>query len=303
MATLKGQNFRILIKDATSANFKCIGMATNCTVNLNTSTEDASTKDDVGMASKPTVTMKSWTVQVDSLNVADVGAMLTAIKSLTEFKLAWDETESVDNQTASGTTYQRVGDAYLSDASFTFDDRTNSAKSLTFTGVSPLEYDSYITTATIAAGSYTKGQFVRLFLSADNTATPSKVIAAARQLTLHVSLTLESMTTKDTDGDWDVQEPTGLSYDISTTALVSSGENITSAVEGQALEDLETIYEASLPVKWLIANTSGDNNRTKGTVIVSGSAIIQSLSVSAANRQTATYTAQLNGYGAYTVGA
>ena len=50
MATLKGQNFRILTYDTTESKFKCIGMATNCTVTLNGNTEDASTKDDVSNA-------------------------------------------------------------------------------------------------------------------------------------------------------------------------------------------------------------------------------------------------------------
>ena len=57
MATLKGQNFRIL--QQVGDEFKCIGMATNCTVTLNGNTEDASTKDDVSNAAKPTVISKS----------------------------------------------------------------------------------------------------------------------------------------------------------------------------------------------------------------------------------------------------
>ena len=77
--TLKGQNFRIY------SGTSVIGMATGCTVTLNSNTDDANTKDDVGMASKPTVISKSWSVSVESLSVADVGAMLTAIKSLTPF--------------------------------------------------------------------------------------------------------------------------------------------------------------------------------------------------------------------------
>ena len=119
----------------------------------------------------------------------------------------------------------------------------------------------------------------------------------------HVSMQLEDATTKDTTGDWQVQEPTGLSYDISTSALVRSGDTITSSVAGKNLSDISSIYEASAPVKWLIANVSGDNNRTKGAVIASGSAIITQLTINAANKQNATYDTQLSGYGIYTVGA
>ena len=296
--TLKGQNFRIY------NGASVIGMATGCTVTLNSNTDDANTKDDVGMASKPTVISKSWSVSVESLSVADVGAMLTAIKSLTPFTLMWDESSTTDNQTAEGATFARTGTAYLNDCTFNFNDRENSTKSLQFTGIGPLaEVATTPTITPVAAGSYTKGQFVRLFLSSDNTTTPAAVIAAAKQLSLHVSLTLEDATTKDTTGDWQVQEPTALTYDISTTALMRSGDTITSGVAGKTIADLEDIYEASNPVKWQIANVSGANQRTKGAVIASGSVIIATLTLNGPNRQNADYTANLNGYGAYTVGS
>jgi hypothetical protein len=296
--TLKGQNFRIY------SGASVIGMATGCTVTLNSNTDDANTKDDVGMASKPTVISKLWSVSVESLSVADVGAMLTAIKSLTPFTLMWDESSTTDNQTAEGATFARTGQAYLNDCTLNFNDRENSTKSLQFTGIGPLaEVATTPTITPVAAGSYTKGQFVRLFLSSDNTTTPAAVIAAAKQLSLHVSLTLEDATTKDTTGDWQVQEPTGLTYDISTTALMRSGDTITSQVGGKTIADLEDIYEASNPVKWQIANVSGANQRTKGAVIASGSVIIATLTLNGPNRQNADYTANLNGYGAYTVGS
>ena len=155
--------------------------------------------------------------------------------------------------------------------------------------------------ALIAAGSYTKGQFVRLFLS--DSSNPAMVVAGAKTLQLHVSMSLEDATTKDTPGTWQVQEPTGLSYDISTNALVASNETITSAVGGQTLATIMDFYESSTLLYWQIANVSGDNQRTKGSVIVSGQARIGSIAVNAANRQVATYDTQLSGYGDYTVGA
>ena len=304
MATLKGQNFRILVYDSTASKFKCIGMATNCVVTHSTNTESGNTKDDVGLAAKPTVVSQGWSVQVDSLNVSDVGAMLTAIKSMTPFTLLWDEVSTTDNQTPEVTEYARTGQAYLSDCTFTFDDRANASKSLQFTGSGPLAaLADEPAFASISAGTYTKGQFVRLFLSSDNTTTPAAVIAAARQLSLHVSLSLENATTKDTPGTWEVQEPTELSYDISTSALVRGNDTITSAVDAFGLSEIEDLKEDGEPVKWQIANTSGDNQRTKGAVIASGSRIIQTLTLNGPNRADATYSAQLLGYGAYTVGS
>ena len=301
---LKGQNFRILTFDSTASKFKCVGMATNCTVTLTNNTEDASTKDDVGMAAKPTMTSQGWSVSVESLDVSDAAAMLTAIKSLTPFTLMWDETSTNNNQVGEQATFARKGQAYLNDATFNFNDRENATKSLQFTGSGALEtISSTPSYEPVSASAYTKGQFVRLFLSSDNTTAPAKVIAAAKTLSLHVSLTLEDATTKDTDGNWQVQEPTGLSYDISTSALVRGNDTITSSVAAQDLASIEEIYEAGTPVKWKICNVSGANQRTAGAVIASGSVLLTQLTLNGPNRQNATYDAQLTGYGAYTVGA
>ena len=302
--TLKGQNFRIYTYDATAAKFKVIGMATNCTITLTNNTDDNGTKDDVGMAAKPTTTSKSWSVSVDSLSVADTAAMLTAIKSLTPFTLMWDETSTSDNQTRAKAAFARKGSAYLNDVTFNFNDRENSSKSLQFTGSGALQTVSASEASeVISLGSYTKGQFVRLFLSSDNTNAPSKVIAGAKSLSLHVSMSLEDATTKDTDGEWTIQEPTALSYDISTSALVRSGDNITSQVQAQTLADIEAIYEAGTPVKWKIANVSGANQRTASSTLVSGSVVLTQLTNTGPSKQNADYTANMNGYGDYTVAA
>ena len=301
---LKGQNFRILTFDSTASKFKCVGMATNCTVTMTNNTEDASHKDIVGMAAVPTMTSQGWSVSVESLDVSDAGAMLTAIKSLTPFTLMWDETATSDNQTGEQATFARKGSAYLNDATFNFNDRENATKSLQFTGSGALEtISSTPSYEAVSASAYTKGQFVRLFLSSDNTTAPAKVIAAAKSLSLHVSMTLEDATTKDTTGNWQIQEPTGLSYDISTSALVRGSDTITSAVAAQDLASIEEIYEAGTPVKWKICNVSGANQRTAGAVIASGSVLLTQLTMNGPNRQNATYDAQLTGYGAYTVGA
>ena len=304
MGTLKGQNFRICIFDFAAEKYKVIGMATGCTVTLTNNTDDASHKDIVGAAAMPTVTSKSWQVSCDSLNVADAAAMLTAIKSMQPMTLMWDETSTTDNQTRAKATFARKGSAYLNDVTFNFNDRENSTKSLQFQGSGPLQTVSASeATQIIPLGSYTKGQYVRLFLSSDNTAAPAAVIAAAKSLSLHVSLTLEDATTKDTSGDWQIQEPTALSYDISTGALMRSGETITSQVGAKSLADLESIHEAGTPVKWKISNVGGDNNRTASSTIVSGSVILTQLTLNGPNRQNADYTANFNGYGDYTVAA
>ncbi len=303
MATLKGQNLRIILNS--DEDYECVGMATNCTINLTANTDDASTKDDTGMASKPTVTSRTGQVSVESLSVADVAAILTAIKNQTKFMLLWDETNADinKNQDPEGAAFARQATAILNDATFVFNDRENATKSLQFVLVSAPVTVPAISTQATGAQSYTKGQFVRLFLGSDNTAVPAKVIAAAKTLQVHVSVQLEDATTKDTDGTFQVQEVTGISYDITTNALVRSGDVITSSVQGQDLASIESIHEAELPVKFQIANVSGANQRTKGSVLMSGSVIVSSLSINAANRQKAAYDATLTGNGDYVVGS
>ena len=306
MATLKGQNFRICTYDTTAEKFKVIGMATNCTVTLTNNTDDASHKDVVGAAAMPTTISKAWQVSCDSLNVADTAAMLTAIKSMQPMTLLWDETATSNNQTLQKATFARKGSAFLSDCTFNFNDRENSTKALQFSGSGALEsLVSGDVVDVISIGSYTKGQFVRLLIGDNNTTTPTKFIAGAKQLSLHVSLTMEDATTKDTEGEWTIQEPTALNYDISTTALVRSGESIKSSVSalGQDVAAIETIYTNGTPVKWIIGNVSGDNQRQNMSAIVSGSVLLTQLTLNGPNRQNADYTAQFNGYGEYTVAA
>ena len=308
MATLKGQNLRILARALDGSSWACIGMATNCTITLTNNTEDASTKDDVGLSTKPEVVSKAWSVQVDSMNVLNATEMLLAIRSMQKVDIMWDEVGTSDNQTpvssSGATAYARRGQAYLSDLIISFNDRENAAKNLQFVGASPLEViPSSETYEVLGSGSYTKGQFVRLFLGSDNRTAPAKVIAYAKQLQIHVSLQLEDATTKDTDGNWQIQEPTGLSYDITSNALVRGGDTITSTVDAQCLSDIESIFEAGTPVIFKIANTSGPNNRKLGAVIMSGSVIVSQLEIQAQNRTNAQYSTTLNGYGEYTVGA
>ena len=128
MAALKGQNLRVFVDNAV------VGEATACVITLTNNTEDASTKNDTGMAANPVVSSKSWQVQVDSLNVSDVGTFLTAIKNATVFTLKWDETSISDNTTPQSAAFSRHGSAYLSDATFVFNDREYATKQLTFIG-------------------------------------------------------------------------------------------------------------------------------------------------------------------------
>ena len=302
---LKGQNLRIaIIPNGVHSSPLVVAKSTGCTITLNNNTEEASHKDVVGMASMPVVTSKGFNISVDSLDVSDAATLLSQIQSCTPFIVEWDETSTVNNQTREKATFARKGLAYINDLTLNFNDREISAKQVQLIGTGALTTipTSETWPSVAVSQSFTRGQFVRLFLGNDNSAVPTKVIGAARQLSLHVALAMENSTSKDTEGDWENQQPTGISFDISSTALTRSDETITSEVQAQGLADLEGIYESGTPVRFLIANVSGANQRTMGTVIVSGSVILQTLTINAPNRQDSDYSSQMVGYGSYTVG-
>ena len=296
----QGQNFRLLQQDPVTGKYRCFGMSTNASINQSSNTDDATTKDVLGMASTPTVTSKSAQISVETLTITNAVELLKAIASGVPFTLIWDEVSTVNNQTPVGAAFARTVKAFLNDVTLNLNDRENTATSLQFASASPIaKITSTPTYEMVTPGTFIKGQFVRLFLSKNNTDTPANVVLAPKSLSLHVSLSLEDATTKDTEGDWQVQEPTGLSYDISINALIKSGETTTSSVPAVSLTDLQDIYEASEPVKWEIAHTSGANNRTKGDVICAGSAVLTALNISAQNRTVCKYDATFNGYGPY----
>ena len=158
-------------------------------------------------------------------------------------------------------TFARKGSAYRTTCTFNFNDRENSTKSLQFQGSGPLQ------TVSRKRGHWRSSHweatprvsYVRLFLGSDNTAAPSTVIAAAKSLSLHVSLT------------WKTQRPrtplaTGRfrsrrhSLTTSRLAHVRSGETITSQVGAKSLarNHLRGWYTGEVED----CNVGGDNNRT-----------------------------------------
>lgn len=132
MATLKGQNIRIMDGSTTYAE------AVNCVVTITNNVENTSTKDNVGMSEKPDRVSIGWTIQVDTLNVVDVGSLISAMKSGTKLDVVFDEVSTANNQTPLNATFGRSGQAFITDMSISFNNREWSAKNLQFTGTGPL---------------------------------------------------------------------------------------------------------------------------------------------------------------------
>lgn len=124
-----------------------------------------------------------------------------------------------------------------------------------------------------------------------------KCIAMATSCTFHISAQLEDSSTKDSTGDWQEQEVTGLSWDASTDSLVTLEDNGTN---GELPADLMSLIINKTLVTLTFDQTTGTNNRTaqNATIKRSGSAYLTDLNLTAANRQNSTITCQFTGTGA-----
>lgn len=142
-----------------------------------------------------------------------------------------------------------------------------------------------------------KGQHLRLLLSKTVSQTSQKkVIALATDFTFHCAASTENSTTKDStdiNGLWDEFEVVSKSYDISVTAMIGVG---TDGDNANTLNDFLT-QMGDIPLQWELAIFTGASNRTKVTSIATGECKISSLNPVGQNKQFATYSATLNGYG------
>lgn len=143
-----------------------------------------------------------------------------------------------------------------------------------------------------------KGQYIRLFLS--TSANPSKVLAAAKEMSLHLSAELQDSSTKDTTGDWLEQEVVGQNYDISFSALTLTDDDALGGNTANTLNDMISGLSDDV-LYWKISIVNGTNNRTVDKDLLSGMAKLTSLRMDGQNKQNASYSGTLTGYGAVTV--
>ena len=126
-----------------------------------------------------------------------------------------------------------------------------------------------------------------------------KCIAMSTNSVFHVSATLESSSTKDSVGDFEEQEVTGLSWDASCDALVTLTDNGTN---GELVTDLISLMINKTLVTLTFDQTGGTNNRTgqNATIKRTGTAYINDVQVTAQNRANSTFTVQFAGTGPLT---
>ena len=123
-----------------------------------------------------------------------------------------------------------------------------------------------------------------------------KCIAMATSCQFHVSAQLEDNSTKDSVGDFQEQEVTGLSWDAQTDSLVTLEDNGTN---GKLPQDLLSLMINKTKVTLTFDQTAGTNNRVGQNSVIkkTGDAYINDINITAQNRQNSTISVQFSGTG------
>ena len=124
-----------------------------------------------------------------------------------------------------------------------------------------------------------------------------KCIAMATSCQFHISAQMEDASTKDSVGDFQEQEVTGLSWDAQTDSLVTLEDN---GSNGELPQDLLSLIINKTKVTLTFDQTAGANNRVGQNSVIkkTGEAYVSDVNITAQNRQNSTMTVQFQGTGA-----
>lgn len=124
-----------------------------------------------------------------------------------------------------------------------------------------------------------------------------KCIAMATSAQFHISAELQDSSTKDSVGDFQEQEVTGLSWDAQTDSLVTLEDN---GSNGELPQDLLSLIINKTKVTLTFDQTAGANNRVGQNSVIkkTGQAYVSDVQITAQNRQNSTMTVQFQGTGA-----
>jgi hypothetical protein len=135
-----------------------------------------------------------------------------------------------------------------------------------------------------------KGQNLRVMVG-------GKCIAMATSCQFHISAQMEDASTKDSVGDFQEQEVTGLSWDAQTDSLVTLEDN---GSNGELPQDIFSLIINKTKVQLTFDQTAGVNNRVgqDSAIKKTGYAYVSDVQITAQNRQNSTITVQFQGTGA-----
>ncbi len=136
MATVKGQNLRVLVGSSTS-NLKCIAAAQSCTLRVDAVAESTGSKDVANDWDTKEITRIDWEVTVEALVTIGTDATGTQLANLTTgqtYTLRLSQTNGSQNRSQVSNALQMTGKAILTDLSVTAQDNQESTFSAKFIG-------------------------------------------------------------------------------------------------------------------------------------------------------------------------
>ena len=136
MATIKGQNLRVLVGSSTS-NLKCIAAAKSCTLRVDAVAESTGSKDVANDWDTKEITRIDWEVTVEAIVTLGTDATGTQLANLTTgqtYTLRLSQTNGTQNRSQVANALQMTGKAILTDLSVTAQDNQESTFSAKFIG-------------------------------------------------------------------------------------------------------------------------------------------------------------------------
>ena len=136
MATIKGQNLRILLGTSAS-NLKCISVAQSCVLHVSAQVGESSSKDSPSEWQEQEITAINWDVQVDALitTTDDGGVLVSGLTVGETYVLRMSQTAaSGNNRTSIANRLQLTGEAILSDLTLVAKDKDLATWSAKFIG-------------------------------------------------------------------------------------------------------------------------------------------------------------------------
>lgn len=130
LTKIMGQHFRVFVGG------NAVPEAVNCSVTINGSMEDNTTKDTVGSYVQEQMTSKDWNVSVETrdASLASLRALITRFNSDAKVTVGWDQTAGTQNRVAQNAPFARSGQAILNDLSIQANNRTNIQVSCQYQG-------------------------------------------------------------------------------------------------------------------------------------------------------------------------
>ena len=130
LTKIMGQHFRVFVGG------NAVPEAVNCSVTINGSMEDSTTKDTVGSYVQEQMNSKDWNVSVENLDasLASMRALITRFNSDAKVTVGWDQTAGAQNRVAQNAPFAKSGQAILNDLSIQANNRTNIQVSCQYQG-------------------------------------------------------------------------------------------------------------------------------------------------------------------------